>query len=108
MSTASFLMCMRVYDRARMRGPRFTNMACQFRQGHDGGCSWSEVAYDDQRELLAEQEAEARAKPDALEATLQDVLAAVEAGECDEYLELILSTTHGRKLARRGVHGFRR
>lgn len=104
--SASFTLCMRVYERDRtMSNDLYARLACQYRAGHDGECSWADVRRDDLASLPPDPD---RFPVERWNVALEDILAAITAGDFDRELELILSVGHARKHARRGTFGFTR
>lgn len=98
--------CNRVYERPLDTDNwRSHPYYCQFLSNHSGGCSWEPMKVADEAAAraasipLAEREV-------GTETFVLTVCGMIEDGELDDWLELILSTGHDRKRAKRGVRGF--
>lgn len=112
--------CPATYSRSLPGAGAPTYVRCTYIEGHTSDRhSYETLKVEDDVErdrLRAERAAAAAAAASAtrppiatdLPPLLAELLRGVDAGDLDDYLELLLAAGHTRKLARRGVAGFPR
>lgn len=104
--------CPAVYDRILPDDLQPTHVRCTYLEGHQARHSFAtlQVSDDAARDALrdARRAQLAVARQAVEDPSLRRFLTEIEGGSLDDYLELILSAGHSRKLARRGVAGFPR
>lgn len=99
-------LCGEVYTRIRPGDLEPTHVLCTYIEGHKAH-SWETLRVVDEAERMELDTARLDAPLDAPLDVMRVVLA-IETGDWDRWLELILATAHDRKRTRRGVAGFPR
>jgi hypothetical protein len=106
------IQCPAVYDRVLPDDLQPTHVRCTYIEGHQARHSFETLQVQDaaarDAARAAKQARLVSARTSLADPSLRRLLTEIEAGSMDDFLELILSAGHSRKLARRGVAGFGR